>query len=70
MWLKDSVLIHVCVCMQVIKTDPEPCCSVVEGSQWELDLRISAVCDYVKMSCSVESILFKDTMLYQTRLHT
>ncbi|XP_037622519.1 hydrocephalus-inducing protein homolog isoform X2 [Sebastes umbrosus] len=52
-----------------IKTDPEPCCSVVEGSQWELELRISAVCDYVKFSCNSKTIHFKDTMLYQTRLH-
>ena len=55
--------------MQVIKTDPEPCCSVVEGSQWELELHINAVCDYVKFSCNTDAIHFKDTMLYQTRLH-
>ncbi|KAI3370851.1 hypothetical protein L3Q82_007368 [Scortum barcoo] len=54
---------------KVIKTDPEPCCSVVEGSQWELELRISAVCDYVKFSCNTDTIHFKDTMLYQTRHH-
>ncbi|XP_071313817.1 hydrocephalus-inducing protein homolog isoform X2 [Trachinotus anak] len=54
---------------KVIKTDPEPCCSVVEGSQWELELRISAVCDYVKFTCNSNTIHFKDTMLYQTRLH-
>uniref|UniRef100_A0A3B4VD89 HYDIN axonemal central pair apparatus protein n=1 Tax=Seriola dumerili TaxID=41447 RepID=A0A3B4VD89_SERDU len=54
---------------QVIKTDPEPCCSVVEGSQWMLELRISAVCDYVKFSCNSNTVHFKDTMLYQTRLH-
>ncbi|KAM8849594.1 hydrocephalus-inducing protein homolog isoform 2-T2 [Spinachia spinachia] len=54
---------------KVMKTDPEPCCSVVEGSQWELELQISAVCDYVKFSCSNDTIHFKDTMLYQTRLH-
>ncbi|XP_031731518.1 hydrocephalus-inducing protein homolog isoform X1 [Anarrhichthys ocellatus] len=54
---------------KVIKTDPEPCCSVVEGSQWEMELRISAVCDYVKFSCNTDTIHFKDTMLYQTRLH-
>lgn len=57
------------VCIQVIKTDPEPSCSVVEGSQWELELHISAVCDYVKFSCNTDSIHFKDTMLYQSRLH-
>nr|XP_046249402.1 hydrocephalus-inducing protein homolog [Scatophagus argus] len=53
---------------KVIKTDPEPCCSVVEGSQWDLELRISAVCDYVKFSCNTDMIHFKDTMLYQTRI--
>lgn len=55
--------------MQVIERDPEPCCSVVEGSQWELELRIRVVCDYVKFSCNTDTIHFKDTMLYQTRLH-
>uniref|UniRef100_A0A3Q3MLA1 HYDIN axonemal central pair apparatus protein n=1 Tax=Mastacembelus armatus TaxID=205130 RepID=A0A3Q3MLA1_9TELE len=54
---------------KVIKIDPEPSCSVVEGSQWELELRISAICDYVNFSCSTNTILFKDTMLYQTRVH-
>lgn len=50
-------------------TDPEPCCSVIEGSQWELELHISALCDYVQFSCNTDIIHFKDTMLYQTRLH-
>ncbi|XP_041651130.1 hydrocephalus-inducing protein homolog [Cheilinus undulatus] len=53
---------------KVTMTDPEPCCTVVEGSQWEMELRISAVCDYVKFSCKNEAIHFKDTMLYQTRI--
>lgn len=57
------------VCMQVIVTDPEPCCSVIEGSQWELELRIGALCDYAQFNCNTEIIHFKDTMLYQTRLH-
>lgn len=55
--------------MQVVKTDPEPCCSVVEGSQREFELRVSAVCDYVRFSCDLDAIRFKDTMLYQSRLH-
>ncbi|XP_075998117.1 hydrocephalus-inducing protein homolog [Genypterus blacodes] len=54
---------------KVIKTEPEPSCSVIEGTQMELELRISAVCDYVKFSCDTDTIHFKDTMLYQTRLH-
>ncbi|CAG6023165.1 unnamed protein product [Menidia menidia] len=54
---------------KVVQTDPEPSCSVVDGSQWELDLLISAVCDYAKFSCSNNTIHFKDTMLFQTRVH-
>ncbi|CAI5655386.1 unnamed protein product [Oreochromis niloticus] len=53
---------------KVIRIDPEPCCSVVDGSQVELELRISAVCDYVKLSCSTDTIRFENTMLFQTRL--
>ncbi|XP_024138466.1 hydrocephalus-inducing protein homolog isoform X3 [Oryzias melastigma] len=53
----------------VIETDPEPSCSVVEGSQLDLKLCISAVCDYAKFSCSSNPIHFKDTMLFQTRVH-
>lgn len=60
---------HVNVCTQVIKTDPEPCCSVAEGTQWELELHINAVCNYVKFSCNTDAIHFNDTLLYQTRLH-
>ncbi|XP_034444093.1 hydrocephalus-inducing protein homolog [Hippoglossus hippoglossus] len=54
---------------QVTNTEPEPCCSVVEGSQWELDLLLSAVCDYVMFTCNDTSIHFEDTMLYQSRRH-
>ncbi|XP_023811732.1 hydrocephalus-inducing protein homolog isoform X1 [Oryzias latipes] len=50
-------------------TNPEPSYSVVEGSQMELKLCISAVCDYAKFSCSNNRIHFKDTMLFQTRIH-
>lgn len=54
--------------VQVVKTDPEPCCSVIDGSQWELELSLSAVCDYVKFSCDTDTLQFKDTMLCQTQL--
>ncbi|XP_061578790.1 hydrocephalus-inducing protein homolog [Cololabis saira] len=50
-------------------TDPEPICTVVESSQWELDLRVSALCDFVKLSCSSNTISFQDTELFQTRHH-
>ncbi|XP_016529997.1 hydrocephalus-inducing protein homolog [Poecilia formosa] len=55
---------------KVMETNPEPLCSVVEGSQWSLDLEIRAICDFSKFSCSSSSnIQFKDTMLFQTELH-
>eukprot|EP00063_Salmo_salar_P029727 XP_014004562.1 PREDICTED: hydrocephalus-inducing protein homolog isoform X1 [Salmo salar] len=53
---------------KVIETDPEPVHSVVEKSFRETELRISAVCDYAKFTCNAETIRFKDTLLYQTRM--
>ncbi|XP_072290521.1 hydrocephalus-inducing protein homolog [Eucyclogobius newberryi] len=53
---------------KVIKTDSEPSCSVVEGWNLSLELRINAVCDYAKFNTGTHTINFKDTMLYQTRL--
>ncbi|CAL8374755.1 unnamed protein product, partial [Arctogadus glacialis] len=50
------------------QSEPEPPCSVVEGSQRELELRVSAVCDYALFLCDGEAVRFKDTMLYQTRV--
>ncbi|XP_056273332.1 hydrocephalus-inducing protein homolog [Pseudoliparis swirei] len=69
-WLNPSAQASGAAPPQPVKNkDPEPCCSVVEGSHWVLELRISAVCDYVKFSCDTDAILFKDTPLYQTSLH-
>ncbi|XP_054633597.1 hydrocephalus-inducing protein homolog [Dunckerocampus dactyliophorus] len=51
---------------KMVKLHDEPCCSVVKGSEWELGLLISAVCDFVKFSCSTETIKFKDTLAYKT----
>ncbi|XP_072551301.1 hydrocephalus-inducing protein homolog [Salminus brasiliensis] len=53
---------------KVVETDPEPDYLVVENSSRELDLRVSATCDYAKFECRAEPIQFKDTMLYQTRV--
>ncbi|XP_029109509.1 hydrocephalus-inducing protein homolog isoform X1 [Scleropages formosus] len=54
---------------KVIEPDPEPAHSVVENSSRELELRVSAVCDYAKFTCKAENICFKDTLLYQTRVY-
>ncbi|XP_053479109.1 hydrocephalus-inducing protein homolog [Ictalurus furcatus] len=53
---------------KVVETDPEPVHSVVENSVRELELGISAICDYAKFECDAEPIHFKDTMLFQTRI--
>ncbi|KAM3592002.1 uncharacterized protein V6R79_011190 [Siganus canaliculatus] len=50
-----------------LETNPEPSCSVVEGSQWKLDVQLTALCDFVKFSCESSSIHFEDTVLYQSR---
>lgn len=55
--------------LQVINTDPEPSCTVVPDTQWDLELCIKAVCDYVQFSCITEAIHFNDTMLYQSRIY-
>ncbi|XP_076848184.1 hydrocephalus-inducing protein homolog isoform X3 [Brachyhypopomus gauderio] len=54
---------------KVVETDPEPSHLVSENSSRELELRISATCNYTKFKCDVETIQFKDTMLYQTRVY-
>ncbi|XP_028813720.1 hydrocephalus-inducing protein homolog [Denticeps clupeoides] len=53
---------------KVIETDPEPSYSVLENSSREMEIHVSAVCDFAKFTCSAEPIHFKDTMLYQTRV--
>ncbi|KAL0967856.1 hypothetical protein UPYG_G00258420, partial [Umbra pygmaea] len=53
---------------KVITIGPEPCHSVVENSFREMELHISAVCDYAQFTCNTETIRFKDTLLYQTRV--
>eukprot|EP00066_Takifugu_rubripes_P027985 XP_011617251.1 PREDICTED: hydrocephalus-inducing protein homolog [Takifugu rubripes] len=47
--------------------EPEPPCSVVEGSQREMNLCVSAVCDYTTFSCSTDGVHFEDTELYRRR---
>ncbi|XP_066569678.1 hydrocephalus-inducing protein homolog [Amia ocellicauda] len=53
---------------KVMETDPEPAHSVLENSSRELELRVSAVCDYTQFRCKTETIRFKDTLLFQTRV--
>ncbi|XP_077566662.1 hydrocephalus-inducing protein homolog isoform X1 [Stigmatopora nigra] len=47
------------------KSHAEPGSAVVKGSDWDLHLRVSVVCDFVKFSCKTDTIRFKDTLAYQ-----
>ncbi|MGH0168092.1 UNVERIFIED_CONTAM: hypothetical protein FKN15_053854 [Acipenser sinensis] len=53
---------------QVIETDPEPAYTVLENTARELPLQVSAVADYAQIECKAETIRFKDTLLFQTRV--
>ena len=52
---------------KIEEVDPEPAHSIVEDSQRELELFVSAVADYVKYSTTTTNIKFRDTFMYQTR---
>lgn len=55
---------------KVIETDPEPACSIVDNSDRDLELLISAVADYAKYECPVKEIKFKDTLMYQSKMYS
>ncbi|NXI70129.1 HYDIN protein, partial [Anseranas semipalmata] len=55
---------------KVIETDPEPAHSVLENSSREVELRLSAVVDYAEFKLDTDVILFKETLLFQTRKFT
>lgn len=52
---------------KIEEVDPEPSHSIVEDSQRELELFVSAVADHAKYSTATTSIKFQDTFMYQTR---
>ncbi|XP_048371298.1 hydrocephalus-inducing protein homolog [Sphaerodactylus townsendi] len=53
---------------KVIETDPEPAHTVVEDSDRELELRVSATIDFAQFEMEVEPVHFKETLLFQTRV--
>ena len=52
---------------KVEEVDPEPSHSIVEDSQRDLELFVSAVADFAKFSAPTTNIKFRDTFMYQTR---
>ncbi|NXS93719.1 HYDIN protein, partial [Jacana jacana] len=53
---------------KVIETDPEPAHTVLEKSSREVELHLSAVIDYAKFQLDTDTIQFKETLLFQTRI--
>lgn len=64
-----SYILYKLFYVQVVVTDPEPLHSVMEDSSKDMELKVSATCDYIKYQCDTAPIRFKDTMLYQTRVY-
>ncbi|XP_048461536.1 hydrocephalus-inducing protein homolog [Rhincodon typus] len=54
---------------KVVEVEPEPAHVVLEDSSRELELKISAMADYSDFECTCKSVIFKDTMLYQSRVY-
>uniref|UniRef100_A0A8C3KHX2 HYDIN axonemal central pair apparatus protein n=1 Tax=Calidris pygmaea TaxID=425635 RepID=A0A8C3KHX2_9CHAR len=53
---------------KVIETDPEPAHALLEKSIREVELRLSAVIDHAKFQLDTDTIQFKETLLFQTRI--
>lgn len=46
---------------------PEPHFEVVEGTEKQSLLKANVVCDYTKFECTTDKIIFKPTLMFQTR---
>ena len=55
---------------KMVDTEPEPGFTEVAESVRNVELLVSAIADYTQCSCKVESIHFKDTLMFQTRVYT
>ncbi|KAK7505819.1 hypothetical protein BaRGS_00003090 [Batillaria attramentaria] len=54
---------------KIIETEPEPAYSEVVESARNVDLLVSAVADYCKFSCKCENVMFRNTLMFQTRVY-
>eukprot|EP00929_Paragymnodinium_shiwhaense_P012789 TRINITY_DN120685_c0_g1_i1.p1 TRINITY_DN120685_c0_g1~~TRINITY_DN120685_c0_g1_i1.p1 ORF type:complete len:3365 (+),score=726.60 TRINITY_DN120685_c0_g1_i1:1028-10096(+) len=50
-------------------TEPEPAHRIIDGSQKEMTLNVSAVADERTLTCSTERIHFASTVMFQTKVH-
>ena len=53
--------------VEVEDTVPEPEHPVIQGSEKELRLECNAIIDYPKYECETDNIMFKPTLMFQTR---
>ncbi|XP_044289866.1 hydrocephalus-inducing protein homolog [Varanus komodoensis] len=53
---------------KVIEIDPEPAHVTLEEGGRELELRVSATVDYAQYKMEVDTVHFKDTLLFQARV--
>ena len=54
---------------KMIETEPEPSYTEIPESARTVDLLVTANCDYCKFKCKTETIHFKDTLMFQTRVY-
>eukprot|EP00079_Xenopus_tropicalis_P024447 XP_012817094.1 PREDICTED: hydrocephalus-inducing protein homolog isoform X1 [Xenopus tropicalis] len=54
---------------KVIETDPEPAHVVLDDGSRELELLVTAKVDHAQFMTDCDQVVFKDTLLYQTRVY-
>lgn len=54
--------------LKVVETEPEPANTTIDESARELPLCASATADFASFSCDCEEIVFKDTLMFQSRV--
>lgn len=54
---------------KIIEVETEPPFTALENSTKDVELLLSAVCDYAKYRCKVENVHFKDTLMFQSRVY-
>ena len=54
---------------KVIEVEAEPPYTALENSTKDVELLLTAVCDFAKYRCKVENIHFKDTLMFQSRVY-
>ncbi|GFS07093.1 hydrocephalus-inducing protein-like [Elysia marginata] len=55
---------------KIVETEPEPAHTEVADSARNLELLVSATIDFTQCSCKVDTVHFKDTLMFQTRVYS